>query len=187
MNNKKRSQLIGFITLILVALVIVPYVITDKSPKTESTIMLFHPDDSDEGDTLREGNEFDIANVENENDSTPIIDDTIEQFNDVPPIESMPPDQQIETTATPSDEVVQQQAEKGYTIQLVALKNKQKIEELIALLRLNNYDVYTQPKIPKEGQVTRLMVGNYPTKEQAELVSIDLANLTKLKGFVTVK
>ena len=31
------------------------------------------------------------------------------------------------------------------------------------------------------------MVGNYQTREQAELVIIDLENLTKLKGYIALK
>ena len=73
---------------------------------------------------------------------------------------------------------------KAYIIQLVALKNRQKIDELVALLRLNNYDVVLVPKNPSPNQAVKLQVGPYAKKEQAEQVIIDLYNLTKLNGLI---
>lgn len=73
---------------------------------------------------------------------------------------------------------------KPYMIQLTALKNRQKIEELVALLRLNNYNVIVIPENPEPNQLIKLQVGPYAKKEQAEQVIINLNNLTKLKGFI---
>ncbi|WP_392564771.1 SPOR domain-containing protein [Orbus wheelerorum] len=164
--NKKYYQLVGFITLILLLLLLAPYVLTNKSKKIESTIPI-----------LSSSNEIQLA------------DDTHELDIDESAIESPDINPQTETKSDtsfverPSQNIVSP-SDKNYIIQLVALKNKQKIEELVALLRLNNYDVYTDPAVAQEGQLTRLFVGYYPTKEQAETVIIDLEHLTKLKGFI---
>lgn len=71
---------------------------------------------------------------------------------------------------------------KNYNIQLVALKNQKKIEELLALLRLHNYHAY----IDKQGgeEIRRLFVGPYTSKAKAQSTILDLHNLTKLKGII---
>lgn len=84
----------------------------------------------------------------------------------------------------PVDPTPTEPESKPYMIQLTALKNRQKIEELVALLRLNNYNVIVIPENPEPNQLIKLQVGPYAKKEQAEQVIINLNNLTKLKGFI---
>lgn len=164
MSSKFRNRLIGIIALILFSLIIAPYVITDKTKKTTTTIPLLPPTNNLETDT----NQLSPTEL---HDNRNNIDFQVNNSNQH---EQYPANNQ--SSNIPRD--------KGYVIQLVALKNKQKIDELIALLRLNNYDVYTVPQVVKDGQLTRLLVGNYQTREQAEMVIIDLENLTKLKGYI---
>jgi len=166
--NKKYYQLVGFIALILLILLLSPYVLTDKSKKIESTIPILSS--SNELELVDDTHELDI------DDQTTYLPATKQQL--ITESDTSLIDESINPNTV-------NQSDKNYMIQLVALKNKKKIEELIALLRLNNYDVYTLPKLPQEGQLTRLFVGYYPTKEQAEMVIIDLEHLTKLKGFIT--
>lgn len=175
-SNKIRNRLIGIISIILFGLVISPYVITDKTKKIEPTIPLLPSTN-----TIGQANIY-LSQLEPRVSNNEHIDNS----TDIGQLDNS------QYQVTPSD--VPNRAnnnyssnDKGYTIQLVALKNKQKIDELIATLLLNNYDVYTLPPIVKDGQLTRLLVGNYQTKEQAETVIIDLENLTKLKGFVATK
>lgn len=175
MNNKKRNQLIGFITLILVALLVAPYVITNKSRQTDSSIPLLSSTNEIENELVQDIEELNIIDPPLSTDSqTPVINSVPEQVVSAPIEQTQTADNNPNTT-------------KNYVIQLVALKNKRKIEELVALLRLNNYDAYTTPQVPQEGILTRLFVGPYLTKEQADMVIIDLEHLTKLKGFVTTK
>jgi len=166
--NKKYYQLVGFIALILLILLLSPYVLTNKSKKIESTIPILLS--SNELELVDDTHELDI------DDQTTYLPATKQQL--ITESDTSLIDESINSNTV-------NQSDKNYMIQLVALKNKKKIEELIALLRLNNYDVYTLPKLPQEGQLTRLFVGYYPTKEQAEMVIIDLEHLTKLKGFIT--
>lgn len=176
MNNRRRNQLIGFAVSLLFVLCIAPYVITDKSKKVEATISLLPTDN----DLVNNDQSVDYTeNVESEDtvfnsENTP--NDSSSIVHQSPVII-----EHVQTENSPTQGV------KNYVVQLVALKNKQKIEELVALLRLNNFDVYTEPNIPQEGQVTRLFVGYYPTKEQADIVIMDLEHLTKLKGFAVLK
>lgn len=175
MNSKKCNQLIGFITLVLIALLVAPYVITHKSKQVESTIPLLPSSNDINNQLAQNSDDLDalISSVDNtqidttDEDASNIVVDSTDEKSNV--INNIP------------------QIEKNFVVQLVALKNSQKIDELIALLRLYNYDAYTVPSVPKEGTVTRLFVGPYSTKEQADIVIIDLEHLTKLKGFTTTK
>lgn len=174
MNSKKCNQLIGFITLILLALLIAPYVITHKSKQVESTIPLLPSADNINNQLEQNSDDLDalISSVDNTQIDTTDDDasnTTIDSANDQPSVNNTSP------------------IDKNFVVQLVALKNKQKIDELVALLRLYNYDAYTVPTIPQEGTVTRLFIGPYSTREQANIVIIDLEHLTKLKGFTTTK
>lgn len=191
MSNKKRNQLIGFITLVLLALIIAPYIMTDKQQSVESTISLLPLRDIKA--PIDEINEFNNFNVNHSGINNSDINDNLD-VNDIGQDRESTQSSDVNSGLKPiqgnkQDTSVSSfpQSDKNYTIQLVALKNRQKIEELVALLRLNNYEAYTVPQDPKEGQIIRLLVGNYPTKEQADTVIIDLEHLTKLKGFVTTK
>lgn len=178
MNNKRQNQLIGFITLLLFVLVFFPYIITDKSKQVESTIPLL----SSVG--LETDNKI-FVNEEKINNFNNFSADNNEDVAHYDELNVTQHDNSFNGITNSDDS--NQAMDKDFLIQLVALKNKRKIEELVALLKLNNYDVYIDPKVPVNGEVIRLFVGYYPTKEQAELVIIDLENLTKLKGFVVTR
>ncbi|WP_243421494.1 SPOR domain-containing protein, partial [Morganella morganii] len=68
----------------------------------------------------------------------------------------------------------------AYVVQLGALSNARKVEEIVATLRLSGYQVYTVPR----GKLTLIMVG--PSVSQAELKSSlgELRQLTGLDGRV---
>lgn len=74
---------------------------------------------------------------------------------------------------------------KNYNIQLVALKNQKKVEELLALLRLHNYHAYIDQR--DDTQIRRLFVGPYTSKAKAQSILLDLHNLTRLKGIIITK
>ena len=90
----------------------------------------------------------------------------------------------IDESFDPQITTSSEQTDKPYMIQLGALKNKKKIEELVALLRLNNYNVRVIPNNPGPNQLIKLQVGPYAKREQAEQLISNLNNLTKLKGVI---
>ncbi|MFQ0998483.1 SPOR domain-containing protein [Gilliamella sp. BG6] len=179
--NRVRNCLVGFATLLLIIAAIAPWIITDKPNLRTTTTPILQPevvtqqnqvvvpfDDVDDNFTHNisdvpylSGSDQDL----NSSASSDIVDDTDDSTNIIQPSMS-------------------QQESKPYMIQLTALKNKQKIEELIALLRLNNYSVRTIPDNPEPNQLIKLQVGPYAKKEQAEQVIINLNNLTKLEGII---
>lgn len=185
MNNRTRNRLIGIITILLIIIIFFPYVLRKKSFDDHAAISLTVPVQSQQQDI--------VNNSDQDNDESSNLDMTdIPAVIATPPVTSNQPvvDSGAELhTITPSSPATTSSmtAEKNYSIQLVALKNKQKIEELVALLRLHNYDVYTDPKDPVENQIIRLFIGPYSSKDQAELVILDLKNLTKLQGIIVAR
>lgn len=177
-QNKIRNQLVGFATLLLIIAAVAPLIITDKSNQHTSTIPILQPE------VVNQQNQevtFTDNNVTNNYDVS-YTPDSDQNLNSIPPSD-ITDDNTDSATATSTTTSTEQEV-KPYMIQLTALKNRQKIEELVALLRLNNYNVIVIPKNPEPNQLIKLQVGPYAKKEQAEQVISSLNNLTKLKGII---
>ncbi len=166
-SNKVRNQLIGFATFLLIIAIIAPNIITDKSNSQTSTVPIL------QSGVIDEQNQDFV--VKNESSYTPDSDQYPSPLAS-PDIIDESFDSQITTSS--------EQTDKPYMIQLGALKNKKKIEELVALLRLNNYNVRVIPNNPGPNQLMKLQVGPYAKREQAEQLISNLNNLTKLKGVI---
>ncbi|PHM70050.1 cell division protein DedD [Xenorhabdus kozodoii] len=91
-----------------------------------------------------------------------------------PRIESKP-----ETQSKPAEQAPQATA---YVIQLGALKNAGKVEEIVARLRLSGHQVYTVPSSPAQGQLTRIYVGPNGSRQALESSLSELKELTGLQG-----
>ena len=178
-----RNQLVGFATLLLILAVIAPWILTDKSKQRTLATPILQPEIVNQQNKLinssnESGDEFDNINTSNipntsyisgvDQNSNPLTLNDISENDD---------------GSDPKVSVSEQET-KSFMIQLTALKNKQKIEELVALLRLNNYNVRLIPKNPEPNQLIKLQVGPYAKKEQAEQIINNLDNLTKLKGII---
>ncbi|NHB97670.1 cell division protein DedD [Photorhabdus stackebrandtii] len=72
----------------------------------------------------------------------------------------------------------------AYIVQLGALKNAGKVDEIVARLRLSGYQVYTVPSSPVNGQLTRIYVGPNASKQQLDSALSELKSLTGLQGQV---
>ncbi|KFA59243.1 hypothetical protein A9G48_08010 [Gilliamella sp. wkB18] len=183
-NKQKiiRNRLVGLAALLLILAVIAPWIITDKSNSQTSTTPILQPNIVNEQFQAAEAAPDDNTanNGANNVSSIPYIPDTDQNPSSLvsPEISG---DEKDDLTFT-TDPI--EQDPKPYIIQLTALRNKQKIEELVALLRLNNYNVRVIPKNPEPNQLIKLLVGPYAKKEQAEQVIDNLNNLTKLKGII---
>lgn len=183
--NRVRNRWVGFATLLLILAAVAPSILTDKSNLPTSSTPILQPE---------------IVNQQNQVMTSPTesgsqLDNPNNEVADIP---YLPEDDQNSNTlssnniSTSDDSVssvnnkpvVSSQETKPYMIQLTALKNRQKIEELVALLRLNNYNVRLIPKNPEPNQLIKLQIGPYAKREQAEQVIVDLDTLTKLKGII---
>lgn len=80
------------------------------------------------------------------------------------------PQQQAATPTPPPAKPQQQQPSqqqaalpaptgKAYVVQLGALKNADKVNEIVGKLRASGFKVYTSPSTPVQGKITRILVG----------------------------
>lgn len=107
--------------------------------------------------------------------STPVVE---------PPKVVNPP---VEPPTTPTPPAVPETtAPKGeaWVVQLGALKNAAKVEEIIAKMHLSGYPVYTVPARPVSGKVTRIYIGPNASKAELQVMLPRLKELTGLQGEV---
>jgi DedD protein len=70
----------------------------------------------------------------------------------------------------------------AWIVQLGALKNASRVEEVVAKLRLSGYRVYTLPPQPVAGQITRIFVGPEASKQKLQDALAELNQLSGLNG-----
>lgn len=106
--------------------------------------------------------------------STPVVE---------PPKVVNPP---VEPSTTPPPAVPETTAPKGeaWVVQLGALKNAAKVEEIIAKMHLSGYPVYTVPARPVSGKVTRIYIGPNASKAELQAMLPRFKELTGLQGEV---
>jgi DedD protein len=75
-------------------------------------------------------------------------------------------------------------AGQAYVVQLGALKNASKVNEIVAQLRLSGYRAFTVPATPVQGQITRIYVGPDASKAKMQAAIGELKNLSGLSGVV---
>lgn len=183
--NRIRNRWVGFATLLLILAAVAPSILTDKSNLPTSSTPILQPEIVNQQNQVitsptESGNHLDNSN--NEVVDIPYIPEDDQNSNTLSSNNISTSDDSV--SSVNNKPVVSSQETKPYMIQLTALKNRQKIEELVALLRLNNYNVRLIPKNPEPNQLIKLQVGPYAKREQAEQVIVDLDTLTKLKGII---
>lgn len=75
-------------------------------------------------------------------------------------------------------------AGQAYVVQLGALKNAAKVNEIVAKLRLSGYRAFTVPSTPVQGQITRIYVGPDASKARLQAVLPELQSVAGLSGVV---
>ncbi|MCX2959040.1 MAG: SPOR domain-containing protein, partial [Serratia symbiotica] len=80
------------------------------------------------------------------------------------------PDLMPKPKPAPVQKSVKEQAPVGqaYVVQLGALKNAARVDEIVASLRLSGYRVFTVPSTPVQGQLTRIYVGPDASKQKLQ-------------------
>ncbi|POP42438.1 cell division protein DedD [Superficieibacter electus] len=87
-------------------------------------------------------------------------------------------------TAKPVAEDKPAPAGKAYVVQLGALKNADKVSEIVGKLRGAGYRVYTSPSTPVQGKITRILVGPDASKDKLKSSLGELNQLSGLNGVV---
>ncbi|HHV2667258.1 TPA: cell division protein DedD [Escherichia coli] len=93
-----------------------------------------------------------------------------------PPAPKPEPKPVVEEKAAPTG--------KAYVVQLGALKNADKVNEIVGKLRGAGYRVYTSPSTPVQGKITRILVGPDASKEKLKGSLGELKQLSGLSGVV---
>ncbi|HFZ8994296.1 TPA: cell division protein DedD [Citrobacter freundii] len=73
---------------------------------------------------------------------------------------------------------------KAYVVQLGALKNADKVNEIVGKLRGAGFRVYTSPSTPVQGKITRILVGPDASKDKLKGSLGELKQLSGLSGVV---
>lgn len=71
---------------------------------------------------------------------------------------------------------------KAYVVQLGALKNADKVNEVVSKLRGAGYRVYTSPSTPVQGKITRILVGPEASKDKLKGSLGELKQISGLSG-----
>ncbi|WP_158380076.1 SPOR domain-containing protein [Candidatus Williamhamiltonella defendens] len=72
--------------------------------------------------------------------------------------------------------------QKEYVIQLGAFNDIARVNQIIAKLRLSDYQVFTFPPVPIKGKITRILIGPHPSKDKLESMQPELYRLVGLNG-----
>jgi len=91
-------------------------------------------------------------------------------------------------TEVPPEKPVQEEKAaptgKAYVVQLGALKNADKVNEVVGKLRGAGYRVYTSPSTPVQGKITRILVGPDASKDKLKGSLGELKQISGLSGVV---
>lgn len=89
-------------------------------------------------------------------------------------------------TEKPAKQDDQDKAPTGqaYVVQLGALKNADKVNEIVGKLRGAGFRVYTAPSTPVQGKITRILVGPDASKDKLKSSLGELNQLSGLSGVV---
>lgn len=72
----------------------------------------------------------------------------------------------------------------AYVVQLGALKNADKVNEIVGKLRGAGFKVYTSPTTPVQGKITRILVGPDASKDKLKGQLGELQQISGLSGVV---
>ncbi|MGE0969683.1 cell division protein DedD [Klebsiella sp. WOUb02] len=96
-----------------------------------------------------------------------------------------PPQQQTAAqTPAPKPAEIPAPTGRAYVVQLGALKNADKVNEIVGKLRSSGFKVYTSPSTPVQGKITRILVGPDASKDKLKGQLGDLKQLSGLSGVV---
>lgn len=190
MNDRTRNRLIGIISILLIIIIFFPYMGKKSVSEKEKEIALTALS-AEYGESPDEATKPFKPPTTSQPSSETLLSITSVVTSPKSAVSEKLASQSKTVLKTPRFESEKSDMKrhlddvKNYAIQLVALKNQKKIEELLALLRLHNYHAYVDKR--DEEHIQRLFIGPYSSKEQAESTILDLHNLTKLKGIIITK
>ncbi len=212
MASKFQNRLVGTIVLVALGVIVLPGLLDGQKKHYQDEFaaipLVPKPGDSDEPDMLPDagaalpaqppegaGEEVRASSATPTVDTSRLSGATDARVSEPPPVaqpkpEPVKPREQPKPAPKPVPEPAKpaQQEKppvgKAYVVQLGALKNADKVSEIVTKLRGAGYRVYTIPSTPVQGKITRILVGPDASKDKLKSSLGELKSLSGLSGVV---
>ncbi|MDY7245864.1 cell division protein DedD [Enterobacter hormaechei] len=188
MASKFQNRLTGTIVLVALGVIILPGLLDGQKKHYQDEFaaipLVPKPGDRDEPDMLPAATqalpaqppEGAAEEVRAGDAAAPSLDPSRLAANNNVEIDPVPVEQQTQQEAAPTG--------KAYVVQLGALKNADKVNEIVSKLRGAGYRVYTSPTTPVQGKITRILVGPDASKDKLKGSLGELKQISGLSGVV---
>ncbi|HCQ4573535.1 TPA: cell division protein DedD [Escherichia albertii] len=193
MASKFQNRLVGTIVLVALGVIVLPGLLDGQKKHYQDEFaaipLVPKPGDRDEPDMMPAATqalptqppEGAAEEVRAGDAAAPSLDPATiaannTEFEPEPAPVAPPPKPVVEEKAAPTG--------KAYVVQLGALKNADKVNEIVGKLRGAGYRVYTSPSTPVQGKITRILVGPDASKDKLKGSLGELKQLSGLSGVV---
>lgn len=180
LKKRARRRLVGAVALVLVVIVFLPMLL-DSEPKPLSedvSINIPAVPPADQAPML-------AAPPPSQDPAPSPRPETTEAPESAPASQPSAADTTA-STAKPSSSTAKPAATESYVVQLGAFTSPAKARQLVAKLKENRFRAYTQTVKTAGGQLTRVRVGAYPSREAAEKARDQLKARKLVIGEVSV-
>lgn len=205
MASKFQNRLVGAVVLVAVGVIFLPALLDGDKKYNEDQFaaipLVPKPGDEQEIESIAPIEQTTTPSTPSEGASEAMLSEAVtgvEQSTATPPqpptvVPVTPPVQPtpappvvtppVQPPAPPVQETKPPKGE-AWVVQLGALKNAAKVEEIIAKMHFSGYPVYTVPARPVAGQMTRIYIGPSASKSELQAILPHLNELTGLQGEV---
>lgn len=209
MASKFQNRLVGTIVLVALGVIVLPSLLDGKKKHYQDEFtaipLVPKPSDRDEPDMMPvatqalptqppEGAAEEVRAGDAEVpslDPSRMASNNVE-FDPIPVETSKPkpqpkPQQPVAAVSTPALKPLADDKPtltKAYVVQLGALKNADKVNEIVGKLRSAGVRVYTSPSTPVQGKITRILVGPDASKDKMKGSLGELKQISGLSGVV---
>ncbi|ELP5678249.1 cell division protein DedD [Salmonella enterica] len=210
MASKFQNRLVGTIVLVALGVIVLPGLLDGQKKHYQDEFaaipLVPKPGDRDEPDMMPAATqalptqppEGAAEEVQAGDAAAPSLDPSRMASNNIeldpipmetPKPKSQPkPQQSVAAVSTPAPKPLADDKPaptgKAYVVQLGALKNADKVNEIVGKLRSAGFRVYTSPSTPVQGKITRILVGPDASKDKMKGSLGELKQISGLSGVV---
>jgi DedD protein len=178
LKKRARRRLVGAIALVLIVVVFLPMFLDNEPKPLSQDIAINIPPipPAEQATTLTASRPESAAPSQPASGGEPAV-------TGMPTQQAAPKPQENRSEVVSKTEPA---AQDGYVVQLGAFSNPAKARELVIKLKENRFRAYTQTVKTAGGELTRVRVGAYTTKEEAEKARAQLKARRLVIGDATV-
>ncbi|EIM1077892.1 cell division protein DedD [Salmonella enterica] len=210
MASKFQNRLVGTIVLVALGVIVLPGLLDGQKKHYQDEFaaipLVPKPGDRDEPDMMPAATqalptqppEGAAEEVQAGDAAAPSLDPSRMASNNIEldpiPVETPKPksqpklQQSVAAVSTPAPKPLADDKPaptgKAYVVQLGALKNADKVNEIVGKLRSAGFRVYTSPSTPVQGKITRILVGPDASKDKMKGSLGELKQISGLSGVV---